>query len=307
MDPKAELDSGFAILAKRFTSPDGYALTLPERAVLGMNYRRALLLDEVWAVEHRSDFFPHHLLSEWREAFGSFLRYKPSLRAMVHCIAGRAEFALIHMQDLHGWGERDQTFENILGRHLLIYYLWGHFPLLGGGSLLERFYVATDSKRECWGSLFEYVGLMVRNSEKSIDDDVRSKVAQFLKWRLEIREGGELRRFTWWLESPSLGAEWRLDAYLAILEIVQPEPSNLFHELDTLYDMLRSHPEQVVACFAKLTDGLKNDTFYISTDIAKGIISVGLSSDTEVVRRDAERARENLLRRGRFDLLDLDD
>lgn len=307
VDPKAKLDPGLAILLKRFTGSGGYALTLPERAVLGLNYRRALILDKAWAVEHRSDFFPRHLLSEWREAFGTFLLYNQPYAPWFTFLQGDLEFVLHHLEELHGWGQRDESFENIIGRHLFIYFLRGSYPLTGVESLLERFYDATDEKRECWGVLFDYVGLLVRNSGTDIDKDVRSKVTQFFNWRLAIRQGEELRKFTWWLESPSLDAEWRLDAYLAILEIVQPETSNLFHELDTLHEMLPSHPEQVVKCFAKLTDGLKNDTFYISTDTAQDIISVGLDSDTEIVRSDAERARENLLRRGRFDLLDLDD
>ena len=73
--------------------------------------------------------------------------------------------------------------------------------------------------------------------------------------------------------------------------------------------MIEDHTALVVECFAKLTDfAVKNDeTIYIQTDKAKPILQAGLNSDDETVRANAKRARENLLQRGRFDLLDKED
>ena len=70
-------------------------------------------------------------------------------------------------------------------------------------------------------------------------------------------------------------------------------------------EMLPDHTEKVVECFAKLTDRLKEDTFYIRTETAKRILKAGLESGDQGVRDNAARARDNLLRRSRFDLLDL--
>ena len=58
-------------------------------------------------------------------------------------------------------------------------------------------------------------------------------------------------------------------------------------------------------CFAKLTDALpKSDRSYIPTDDAKAILKAGLDHDDETVRENARQARENLLRRGFFSVLD---
>ena len=69
--------------------------------------------------------------------------------------------------------------------------------------------------------------------------------------------------------------------------------------------MLPDYTEKVVECFAKLTGRLKEDTFYIGTETAKRILKAGLDSGDQGVRDNAECARDNLLRRSRFDLLDL--
>jgi hypothetical protein len=45
---------------------------------------------------------------------------------------------------------------------------------------------------------------------------------------------------------------------------------------------------------------------YISAEEAKPILKAGLSAEAAQVRENAERARENLLRVGRFDFLETD-
>lgn len=71
--------------------------------------------------------------------------------------------------------------------------------------------------------------------------------------------------------------------------------------------MLADHTGKVVECFAKLTDRLKNDTIFFKTDNARTILKAGLENSDESVRQNAERARENLLRDGRFEFLDMED
>ena len=70
-------------------------------------------------------------------------------------------------------------------------------------------------------------------------------------------------------------------------------------------ELLPDHHGKVVECFAKLTDNIENDTFNIQTEPAKRILKAGLESTQEEVRKNAERVHENLLKRGRSDLLDL--
>ena len=76
-------------------------------------------------------------------------------------------------------------------------------------------------------------------------------------------------------------------------------------EADALGEMLPDHTGKVVECFAKLTDRINADAFHIGTETAKHILKAGLESGDEGVRGSAARARDNLLRRSRFDLLDL--
>ena len=132
---------------------------------------------------------------------------------------------------------------------------------------------------------------------------------QFVSWRLEDGEPTELEHFASWLEAECLDPDWRLDAYSRILNIVKSKGMRIFDPLRTLGEMLPDHTAKVVECFARMTDAaLKSDTLYmIQSDQAKTILKAGLESGDESVRENAERARENLLRGGRFDFLELDD
>lgn len=74
-----------------------------------------------------------------------------------------------------------------------------------------------------------------------------------------------------------------------------------------LNKLLSNHLELVVECFAKITDAMDRGTqMYISADEAKPILKAGLTAEDPQVRENAERARENLLRLGRFDYLDVE-
>ena len=103
-----------------------------------------------------------------------------------------------------------------------------------------------------------------------------------------------------------LEVEWRLDAFSRILGLCQDHDLTMMsRESNALADMLPQHTEKVVECFAKLTDRLKDAAFHIGTETATRILKAGLESGDQGVRDNAERARNNLLRRSRFDLLDL--
>ena len=78
-------------------------------------------------------------------------------------------------------------------------------------------------------------------------------------------------------------------------------------ELETLSKLLASHTAQVVECFAKITDSIdQNGNLYIQVEKAKPILKAGLKNEDLNIRKNAERGRENLLRVGRFDFLDID-
>ena len=191
---------------------------------------------------------------------------------------------------------------------MFCYYLWEFYPLTGDESLLERYYQKTDDDRARWANLFNYVGrcLSSSNSKKPLDKSLKSRIIAFFDWRFKAGEIAEISEFTFWLKAECLDVEWRLDAYSKILDISQWKAEGVLIQLEVLEGMLSDHTSKVVECFAKLTDFVpKNDMIYIRKDEAKSILESGLNSEEESVRRDAERARENLLRAGRFDFLDI--
>ncbi|MFV0436523.1 MAG: hypothetical protein ACK5PS_03910 [Desulfopila sp.] len=194
-----------------------------------------------------------------------------------------------------------------LGQHLFTYYLWEVYPLTGDESLLERFYDKTKDDRKRWGQLFDHVGRSLRNSGRHLDKTLTDRIIAFFDWRFESAEPLELQEFTFWLEAECLGSDWRLQSYSKILALGRGKDVGLLLEVRALNKLLPNHLPLVVECFAKITDAMDQGTqMYISADEAKPILKAGLTAEDPQVRENAERARENLLRFGRFDYLDVE-
>ena len=293
-------------LERRFKPEAAIPLTLPEYAILGLNYGRLLSLNEAWAVDHRSDIFPQDSAFAWRAAFSTVLRFTHPNRPTFNALRDDFAFALQNLDGLELRNSPGDTFTDTLGHHLSTYYLWGMYPLTGPGSLIEQFYQQTGPESEYWGNLFDHMGFTLRNTGKHLDEDLKQRLISFFEWRLEVGEAKELARFSFWLEAECLEEEWRLDAFSRVLEIGFPDNRGIYGQVETLTELLPSHTEMVVECFAKLTDKLAGDSFHIMTEPAKRILQAGLGSTDDAVRANAERARNNLLRKGRLDLLDLD-
>ena len=305
-DDGADTPEVFAVLEKRIGSECERQLMLPEHALLGMHYIRIWCLNKEWAAEHKRDFFPQENLRAWVEAFGNFLKYNRPYRPTFELVRDDIEFALENIKkfriDRHGAINLTDT----LGEHLFTYYLWGVYPLSGDGSLLERFYEKTEHDRSRWSHLFDFVGRVMAESGRQLEEGLKQRSIEFFDWRFQKKEPSELKKFTFWLEAQCLDADWRLTSYSKILDIGGPENIEIFSQMNALRGMLESSTALVVECFAKLTDSVvKNgSTFYIQPDKAKPILQAGLNSADDTVRTNAERARENLLRCGRFDFLD---
>ena len=305
-DDGADTPEVFAILEKRIGSECERQLTLPEHALLGMHYIRIWGLNNEWAAEHKRDFFPQENLRAWVEAFGNFLKYNRPYRPTFELIRDDIEFALENIKnfriDRHGTINLTDT----LGEHLFTYYLWGVYPLAGDGSLLERFYEKTKHDRSRWVHLFDFVGRVMAESGKQLEEDLKKRGIEFFDWRFQKKEPSELNKFSFWLEAQCLDADWRLMSYSKILDIGGPENISIFSQMNTLRGMLEDNTALVVECFAKLTDFVvKNrSTFYIQPDKAKPILQAGLNSEDAAVRANATQAQENLLKDGRFDFLD---
>ena len=307
-DSKAAVSEVTTTLEKRFAPETEHSLSLPERAMLGLQYQNIFNLAEAWATEHKTDFFPQGDLPAWVEAFDSFLRNRP-FKPIFEVLRDDFEFALQQRGDVKGQERLRGELVDPLGRYLFTYYLWAVYPLKGEASLLERYYRQTDSDRAQWANLFSYVGRALPDSGKHLDPALKDRSIQFFEWRLDVGEPTELEQFAFWLEAECLDPAWRLKTYSKILDIVASKGTRIFHVLTTLGSMLPDHTAKVVECFAKMTDSaLKNDALYmIQSDQAKTILRAGINSNDESVRHNAEHARENLLRGGRFDFLELDD
>ena len=319
------------ILEKRFAPETEYPLTLPEYAILGRYYPSILSLNKVWAVEHKSNFFPQSTLPEWLAAFSSFVGYKPLSNSAFEILRADFNFALQYLTKLKKRDGSNKKQTGIFGRppkqnspeekliegigqHLFTYYLWGMYPLRrleennNRWSLLEQYYEATDNNREYWANLFNYVGshILLPTSEQ-LPKGIKDRIIDFFDWRFAEEESTELQQFTFWLEAECLEAEWRLEAYSKILDVCKLDDVSIAIQVDTLCKVFLDRPAQVLECFTKLTDGIKDNNIYILAEEAKTILKAGLNSSDERVRQNAERTRENLLRKGRFDLLELDD
>ena len=303
-----EADTSFVmeILQLRLASETEFPLALPERAIIGLNFGRVLDIDWVWGSEHHADVFPGDSVPEWRAAFGAFLRVTRPNKPMFETLRDQFEFALENLRHLKVDTSPGASLIDRLGQHLFTYYLWGMYQLKGEESLLDRFFRKTSGQPGYWAALFRHIGSILRNVEQ-LDHEGKDKFMTFFEWRLGQGEAKELEEFWLWLESSCLDAEWRLDAFSRTLDIGQPKRTQLYGAVATLDEMLPGYPAKVVECFAKLTEKLGEDTSYIFTEPAKKILKAGLVNTVEEVRSNAERARDNLLRMGRSDLLDLND
>ena len=316
-DEKADIPELKAILKKRLKSQAEYPLTPPEYAMLGRLYKWIFGLDKEWASDQKLVFFPQNDMRAWREAFGNFLRHPRPSRPIYHELYDIFEYSLDHLDCLKQQLDFDKkSAQDFLGQHLFTYYLWEIFPLQGDESLLERYYQKTENDRKQWATLFDHVGRSLRNT-KQLDRGLKERILAFFEWRLEVGEPSELQKFVNWLEAGSLEAEWRLNAYSRILDLLQKRGVTqwtdqsahifLFHTIQSMRKMLPMVTGGVVNCFAKLVNSMpQSGVPYLRTDDAKAILKAGLEHDDKDVREKAKEAWENLIRRGYFSVKDLD-
>lgn len=293
-------------LGKRIADNSGIPLTLPERAILGLNYSNLLILDSEWTAEHKTYFFPQNDLSAWSEAFGGFLRFNVPSAPIFESLKEDYAFALHHLEELKEVTDSSGEVLDRLGKHLFDYYAWEFYPLNGEESLLEKYYSKTSDDRKRWENLFDHVGRSLSRSKKPLGDILRDRVIAFFDWRFQEREPEELRLFGFWLKADCLEPDWRLDALMKLLNLEQWEDRRFFFMLESLEGMLESQIGKVVKCFARMTEVLDHGSLYPKSAV-KAIVVAGLSCEDECIYGDAERARENLLLGREFDLSDFEE
>ncbi len=295
------------ILEKRLAPEAAHPLTLPEYAMLGLNFNQIFYLNETWATAYKSDLFPQAEFPKWLAAFNGYITYNRMYEPAFEVLRGDFEFALKKLDQFKKQHRRTDQPIYLLGKHLFTLYLWEKYPLTGDDSLLEKYYKATIDDPEQWANLFEHVGRMLRDTTDELDTNIRNRIVGFFDWRFANGQPKELRKFTFWLKAKCLDARWRLSAYSKILDICKAEDMSVAIQIDALCEMLQDYTAEVVSCFTKLTDGFRSEAIDIYTNGAKTILKVGIESRDENVRRNAARAYENLLRTGRLDLKALAD
>jgi len=305
--PDDDLSDIISILEQRIVNNAEIPLTRPERALLGMHFGNICSLNQSWAIEHREVFFQKENRDLWQDAFSNYIRFNRPVKPIFEILRDEFEYAIEHLNTL--LMEESDTKELIdrLGQHLFTYYLWEAYPLLSDDSLLGHFYDKTNDDRERWIALFDHIGRSLKNSGKDLEKALIERVIAFFDWRLEAAYLPELHEFSFWLESECLDPNWRLKSYLKILSLSQGKIIRLSLHVRALGKLLPNHLDLVVECFTKITDAIdQSSQMYISTNEAKPILKAGLNANNSQTRKNAERARENLLQLGRFDYLDVE-
>lgn len=297
------------ILSKRLAKDAEISLTRLERALLGMHFDNLCTLNREWATDQREVIFPQLDEPVWRDAFGSYIRYNPPVKATFEILRGEFEYAIENLAMLVSEEGDGKDLIDRLGQQLfIIYYLWEAYPLTGDDSLLARFYGKTGDDKQRWAKLFDHAGRSLSNSGKHLDKELTDRAIAYFDWRFEVAEPQELQEFTFWLEAECLDPEWRLRSYAKVLDLENGKEVGVSLELRALNRLLPDYPSLVVECFAKITDAMdQSSQLYISADEATPILRAGLNDEDPDVRNNAERARENLLRFARFDFLELDE
>ena len=306
-EPECEVHEITMLLKKRFFPETDYPLTPPEYAILGKNYLSICNFNKKWAIEHKSYFFPQaqSKRQEWVAAFSSFVLCNGAVKPIFEILEDDFNFALQHLSDFKKHDLIARQPIDVLGERLFNYYLWEMFPLKGQESLLEQFYQQTDKKREHWANLFKDIGHRLSSTGKHLDQSMKDRVKKFFNWRLKQEEQTELRYFTFWLQAECLDAKWRLKAYSKVIDVCKGEIEDWEIYLKELCQMLPKHTAEVVECFVKLTDRIRNKNIYIQTEEAKTILKTGLNSTDTIVFENAERALNNLLRADKLEFMDL--
>ena len=305
--PEDQLPEVTDILAKRMAEDAEIPLTRPEQALLGMHFGNLCVLNRDWAAQQREIFFPQTNEAVWRDAFGSYIRFNPSVKLVFEILRGEFEYAIENLNILATENGDGKELIDRLGQHFFTYYLWEVYPLTGDESLLERFYDKTKDDRKRWGQLFDHVGRSLRKSDRQLDKTLTDRVVAFFDWRFEAAEPLELQEFTFWLKAECLAPDWRLQSYSKILDLSRGEDVGLSLQVEALNKLLPNHLALVVECFAKITDAMNQGTqIYIPVDEAKPILKAGLTAEDSQVRENAKRTKDNLLRLGGFDYLDVE-
>jgi len=310
-------DLSKAILEGRFAEKP--ALTEPEYALLGMHFYDLMRIDLNWATELVPRLFSKTDNSEyWRTALTSYLVFNnahsgafDALKATL--VQTLENVSLLQKQE----GEQKEALES-LGGHLVSYYLWEKYELTGDASLIAKYYQKVDPRY--YAAPAHYIGVGIKDQTNFPDQNpqLKERIKKFFEWRLSTAEerfkdpperaddySKELLEFYWWFQCRGLEIGWKFEKLLKVLELVKT-PGHISMLLEELSKHLHDHRKEVLQCFAAITSKTQPDEyFFISDEHAKPILLEGLNSEDAELKKLADEARENLLKAGSFEYLDV--
>ncbi len=302
-DESTEVREMFEVLETRLSGNP--SVSLPEFALLGSQLNRMFFFDPEWVQDNARRILPRSEQASWKSVFGMYLSYNSPLLKAFEIMRPEFEYALSDIRILTSETDQRRDLISTLGEHLFRYFAWELIPLEGNDSLLAQYYAKTQTKH--WAHLFDYVGRSLKRNETPLEAAIHDKIMQFFDSRIAVGCGEELKEFNFWLEAECLDARWRLESYSKILDVVKGIEIGITLQIEALRGLLDSYPDLVVTCFAKLTDrAQKVESGYIQSEEAIPILRSGLKSANPETEAAAERARENLLKAGRFEFLDID-
>ena len=246
--------------------------------------------------------FPLNNPEVWCVSFAHYVVWDRAFKSLFDLLHQHFEFAL---ENIASWAEEEERRSDPiahLGEHLFAHYVWANDNLDSDRGLLRRFYEKTSSKE--WATLFDHVGRSLKDSPPDLEVTLKDRCKAFFEFRLAAHDRKELQEFMFWLEAPSLEADWRLNALPRTLEITKGKGRHTESLIESLNKLLPEQPNLVVQCFAKLTEAaLGEEYFYVQSDEAMPILKAGLESEDNATRDAAMAAQDNLLRAGHSEFL----
>ena len=315
-NPKADVSRVTAILDQRFSPKAQYPLTLPEYTILGFHYGIIYNTDKKWTIDNHLKLFPQNEFNKWLVAFASLLRRHKISKKIFEIFHKDFIFALKNLNRFVMKSINSEDLAEVFGQHLFIYYLYGEYSLKGENSLLKKYYQNTKQDKKYWMLLFRFVGYQLRDNGKVFDDHSKKKIKEWLAWRLEEKEPIELQLFTAFLNADCFyDVKWRLGKYSEILDICREnkktntiEDTYVYKQIRVLYTFLENYKEQVLECFAKLTEImlLGDQMVFIPEEEIRAILKVGLASQDKEIIGHSKHALDQLLKAGHLEFLDLE-
>ncbi len=295
------------------------ALTEPEYAVLGVHFYEMLSICRDGSVLIPTVFPFAEKQDMWRTSMKSYLLFNNAQGAAFETLKEVLNQALDNISLLQKDENEPKEAIESLGGHLVSYYLWGKYELTGENSLIAKYYDTVEPKY--YSAPVSYIGRAIKDEkvlESKVYSSLKDRIKSFFEWRLNNamerlnahpehndEYSKELLEFWLWFHCEGLDLDWRLDTLLKALRVC-PSPSEIRGLLiEDLHKHLEARPKKVLECFVEVTKKVNpTEYFYLQEEHAKPILISGLT-DSEL-KPLAEEARENLLRSGRFEYLDLE-